>query len=85
MKAELSELRLSRLPALIRTRRKALGWSQHELADAAGVERKTICRLENGVYVKRFKFAEEVLGALRVKILLADDVSSAKSDSPRKR
>jgi len=47
------ELRTARRKALghaIRLRRQSLGLSQEELADRAGIERKSVSRVETGAY-----------------------------------
>ena len=38
------------LPEIIKTTRQERGWSQLELATRAGIDRKTVNRVENGKY-----------------------------------
>ena len=51
-------------PAHIRAARGLLGWSQGDLAEASGVPRRTITRVETGDAVPRDATAESLLHAL---------------------
>jgi transcriptional regulator with XRE-family HTH domain len=46
----LAAARRAALGEQLRQLRVAKGWTQEELADSAGVDRKSISRFENGVY-----------------------------------
>jgi transcriptional regulator with XRE-family HTH domain len=65
----------------IRRQRESLGWSQHDLARRAGVERSYITRLENG---ERFRISLEIsvkiadaLGVTVDYLARGEDTSSA--------
>jgi transcriptional regulator with XRE-family HTH domain len=47
------------------TRRSALGWTQKQLADAAGIRVETLCRLEKGKHTASVATIEQLDRALR--------------------
>lgn len=56
---------LFRFAVQIRTGRTALGWSQTELAERAGVARPTVARIESFVMQPKLETAERLRNALR--------------------
>lgn len=63
--AALAQRRRERLGENVRRLRLSLGWTQDELADQAGVDRKSINRLENAAYspsVDRLFLVADALG-----------------------
>jgi len=60
--------RLDDIGALIRDRRQEKGWTQARLAEAVGVPRKTIVRLENATHASRVDLVLAALNALNVRL-----------------
>jgi transcriptional regulator with XRE-family HTH domain len=63
--AALAQRRRERLAENVRRVRLSLGWTQDELAQQAGVDRKSINRLENAAYspsVDRLFLVADALG-----------------------
>jgi transcriptional regulator with XRE-family HTH domain len=74
--AKLAQRRRERLGENVRRVRLSLGWTQDELAHQAGVDRKSINRVENAAYspsVDRLFLISDALG-VRGSDLLGDDV-----------
>lgn len=59
--------------------RKAKGWSQHDLAERAGVSRPTIARIEGGTDVSTVRLAK-ITEALGLEIKLEEKPDSAPPD-----
>ena len=57
-----------RLGRRIATRRKALGWTQDELAERVGVDAETISRFERGAHLPSLPTLERLAVSLRVEI-----------------
>ena len=82
------ELRTARRKALgqaIRLRRQSLGMSQEQLADSAGIERKSVSRVETGAYspsVDRLWSISDAL-AVPLPVLLASDAEGARQTFDR--
>lgn len=57
-----------RLGALLRQRRRALGWSQVRLAGQLGVQGETISRIERGLHMPPLKKLHELCRAMRVSL-----------------
>lgn len=57
----------------VRERRKARGWSQQELADAAGVGRRLVVEIEAGKPTLRLDAVQKVVGMFGKRIGLVDD------------
>ena len=55
-----------RLGALLRQRRRALGWSQVQLAGHVGVQGETISRIERGLHIPPLKKLIDMCRTLRV-------------------
>jgi transcriptional regulator with XRE-family HTH domain len=53
---------------IVRKLRKELGWTQQELADAAGLNKVTIVHIENGVANPRVKTLEKLAATLGVEV-----------------
>ncbi|WP_203155777.1 helix-turn-helix domain-containing protein [Methylobacterium aquaticum] len=51
---------------LLKAARAALGWSQSELAERAGVQRLVVVRYENGSQVPHARTMNNIIEALRV-------------------
>ncbi|MFJ8842989.1 helix-turn-helix domain-containing protein [Streptomyces cyaneofuscatus] len=65
----------TRLSAAIRTARKARGWTQHQLAEVAGIGFSTVQRLESGVpFTRRPPSLDRIERALGWKVGSADAV-----------
>lgn len=69
--------RLLPVAADVRRRRRALGWTQQKLADAAGVSRRLVSQLENGKRTLRMDGVERVLAALGAEIAVVDRPEAA--------
>ncbi|WP_456598816.1 helix-turn-helix domain-containing protein [Blastococcus sp. SYSU DS0616] len=77
------DVRTARRKALgqaIRTRRQSLGLSQEQLADRAGIERKSVSRVETGAYSPSVDSLWSISDALEVPLhaLLACDPEDAR-------
>jgi len=70
-----------RLGANITVRRKALGWTQEQLAHRLGVEPETVSRIERGVTAPSLKTLEKLGGILSIRIAdLLQEVSPPPPD-----
>ena len=82
------ELRSARRTAFgdaIRARRQSLGLSQEQLADRAGIERKSVSRVETGAYspsVDRLWNICDALGVLPRALLEGSDLPPAVGSKP---
>ena len=72
---------VGRLGAAVRQRRRALGWSQGRLAEAAGVSRPWISEFESGKRSVEIGLAFAVLDALGLRINLIAS-TAGRSDAP---
>lgn len=63
-------MQIHELGARIRLARKAQGWTQTQLADAAGVSRPSVARIETGDDVSTATLAK-VAGALRLEFYVS--------------
>jgi transcriptional regulator with XRE-family HTH domain len=69
--------------ARLRTLRRRRGWTQVQLAAAAGVGAVTIARLETGVQTPRPSTMARIARALGVKITDVDEFRDQESPPPR--
>jgi predicted transcriptional regulator len=58
-------------------RRKALGWTQQQLAEKAGIQQSAIARLENGGTIPKLDTLFKIANALGLKIQLVIDEEAA--------
>lgn len=58
----------AKLPKIIKTEREERGWSQLELAKRAGIDRKTVNRVENGKYLPTVDTLVSLSSALGVSV-----------------
>lgn len=61
---------------MIREKREKLGWSRHQLADAAEIGMTTVCCIENEYRSPSLRVAKLLAEALNIKTTLADPVPS---------
>lgn len=73
-----------RLGALLRQRRRALGWSQARLASQFGVQGETISRIERGLHMPSLKKLNELCRTLRISLatLIAEVENEPRGESP---
>ena len=71
----------TKLGSAVRDARARHGWSQHELAERAGVSRSWLARLESGHRGAEFEQILRLLDALHLTLTLRDE--SATSDKGR--
>ena len=72
------------LGALLRARRRALGWSQTRLATQFGVQGETISRIERGLHMPPLKKLQELCRLLRVSLakLIAEVEDDRRHEAP---
>lgn len=72
------------LGALLRQRRRALGWSQVRLANQVGVQGETISRIERGLHMPSLKKLSELCRTLRVSLarLIAEIENDNRDELP---
>jgi len=66
--AEVRAARRNALGAAVRNRRQFLGLSQEQLAERAGVERKSVSRVETGAYSPSIDRLWDICDALEVSL-----------------
>lgn len=73
-----------KLGALLRERRRALGWSQARLASQFGVQGETISRIERGLHMPPLKKLSELCRTLRVSLarLIAEVENDDRGETP---
>lgn len=69
--------------ARLRTLRRRRGWTQRELAEAAGVAKITVARLETGAQTPRPGTMAQIARALGVRITDVDEFTDEESPRPR--
>lgn len=69
-----AEDRLDSVREMVSKARKMKGMSQQQLAEAAGVERKTIHRFENGLNTFNLATLIRVCDALNIRLMMHMDI-----------